>query len=62
MIANVLYADVGTMSDTEIDSLDIDETFHWIIDPETGILNDFQGIPTLDDVKRAYEILGAKVI
>lgn len=61
-IANWIYDDQGTMGESELDSMDIDEIYHTIVDPEWGIIHELPGFPLLEDVRKAVQILGAKVI
>jgi|WetSurMetagenome_2_1015567.scaffolds.fasta_scaffold948956_2 hypothetical protein len=61
-IANWLYNDQGTMGDVELDSLDIEELYHAIIDPKVGIVPELPEFPILHDVRNAVKILGAKIV
>lgn len=59
-IANQMMIDNGTMEDTEVDMEDIDMTYHWFLEPQNVSIFD-QGLPTLDDFKKAFKLLGATI-
>lgn len=61
-IANQILVDTGTMLNTEVTQDDLETTLQWFLDPVNVVIFNEGDTPTMDDVKRAFVLLGAKVV
>lgn len=60
VVANILYSETGTLGGTEMDDEDVEEIYHKMVDISTGLPDEFEGIPTIEDVIKALKFLGVK--
>jgi cyclopropane fatty-acyl-phospholipid synthase-like methyltransferase len=62
VMANQMLIDGGTMLDVVVTQEDLEETLQYFLDPMNRDIFIDGTYPTMNDVRRAFVILGAKVM